>query len=169
MGPQDGYKMPFSIWDGEIYEDDKGNEYFFIPADMTGIWEGRINTIRFDVGLADPENREFDICFAGMFRSYDEAVAYTENYLQSNGMWDPSVTKAPETEELTEELTEEPTEISSENNTEVPDEVHTETPTGVSTDESSQSTGSGCSSVIGFEAVVILALATVAWTLKKKD
>lgn len=169
MGPQDGYKMPFSIWDGEIYEDDKGNEYIFIPADMTGIWEGRINTIRFDVGLADPENREFDICFAGMFRSYDEAVAYTENYLQSNGMWDPSVTKAPETEELTEELTEEPTEISSENNTEVPDEVHTETPTGVSTDESSQSTGSGCSSVIGFEAVVILALATVAWTLKKKD
>lgn len=165
MGPQDGYKMPFSIWDGEIYEDDKGNEYIFIPADMTGIWEGRINTIRFDVGLADPENREFDICFAGMFRSYDEAVAYTENYLQSNGMWDPSVTKAPETEELTEE----PTEISSENNTEVPDEVHTETPTGVSTDESSQSTGSGCSSVIGFEAVVILALATVAWTLKKKD
>ena len=165
MGPQDGYKMPFSIWDGEIYQDAKGNEYIFIPADMTGMWEGRINAIRFDVGLADPEYREFDICFAGMFRSYDEAVAYTENYLLSNGMWDPSVTQAPETEEPTEE----PTEELSENSTEVPNEVSTETSGDVSTGDSSQSTGTGCSSIIGVEAAVILAFVFSAWTLKKKD
>ena len=79
LGPTDGLTVPFSVYDGEFYGEN--GEYVFVPVDLTGLWEGRINTVRLDVIIVDQSAREFDICFAGMFRSTDEAYAYAEAYL----------------------------------------------------------------------------------------
>ena len=70
--------MSFSIYDGDSWEGADDVEYFFVPIDMTELWEGRINTMRLDLVMSDTENREFDICFAGMFRSVEEGTAYAE-------------------------------------------------------------------------------------------
>ena len=82
----DGMNVPFSIYDGACFEDSSGAEYFFIPIDLADLWEGRINNIRLDFAMSDPDNREFDICFAGMFRSEGEAYAYAEEYLVERGV-----------------------------------------------------------------------------------
>lgn len=57
------------------------DEYVFIPVDLTGIWQGRINAIHIDVCIAG-NVRDFDICFAGMFRSVNEACAYASDWLE---------------------------------------------------------------------------------------
>ena len=57
------------------------DEYVFIPVDLTGIWQRRINAIYIDVYLAESV-RDFDICFAGMFRSVNEACAYASDWLE---------------------------------------------------------------------------------------
>ena len=71
--------IPFSIYDGEFYGERE--EYVFVPVDLTDLWEGRINNIRLDFVIGDERAREFDICFAGMFRSEDEAYAYATDWL----------------------------------------------------------------------------------------
>ncbi len=82
-GPQNDCTMPFSIQDGKMLEDHAtGMEYIFIPMDLTDFWEGTIHAIRLDWFLPDPENREFDICFAGMFRSVEEGLEYADEYLR---------------------------------------------------------------------------------------
>ena len=78
-GATDGLTLPFSVYDGEFYGEDE--EYVFVPYDLTGLWEGRINSIRLDMNIQDETSREFDLCFAGMFRSEDEAYAYAEAWM----------------------------------------------------------------------------------------
>ena len=68
-----GYTYDFSVYDGKIY-DSEGDEYIFVPVDLTDLTEGgRINSMRLDMAMPDVDTREFDVCFAGMFRSEDEA------------------------------------------------------------------------------------------------
>ena len=160
MSPQDGYNQPFSIWDGESYEAADGTEYFFVPVDMTDLWEGRINSVRLDIAMSDPENREFDICFAGMFRSVEEAQTYTENYLKSTGVIPEDYTKAPETTAAPK--TEAPETNAPETN--APD-TNVEGATTAGTTEPA----TGCASVVGFSAVAVLAAAAAVVALKKKD
>lgn len=57
------------------------DEYVFIPVDLTGMWQGRINAIHIDVCIAESV-RDFDICFAGMFRSVNEACACASDWLE---------------------------------------------------------------------------------------
>ena len=83
----------FSYYDGQVYTDQEGQEYVFIPVDLTGLWEGRINNIRLDFCFEDESCREFDICFAGMFRSLKEAYDYTEEYLVELGVLTESVSE----------------------------------------------------------------------------
>ena len=73
--PADGNNVYFTVYDGGFYGED--DEYIFVPVDLSDLWEGRINGIRIDMQTAD----SFDICFAGIFRSTDEAYAYAEAYL----------------------------------------------------------------------------------------
>ena len=75
-----------------MYYGDSG-QYIFIPVDLTGMWEGRINRIRMDLSFEDKSFREFDICFAGMFRSVEEAYTYTEEYLVGRGILTESVSE----------------------------------------------------------------------------
>ena len=162
MGPKDDCIQPFSFYDGEFYYDAAEDaEYCFVPVDLTGLWEGRINTLRMDMAVPNVEGGEFDICFAGMFRSAEEGQAYAEAWLTERGI----SAEEPTTEEAT---TEEPA-------TEAPtEEATTEAPTAApeandttAAPEETEAPKSGCGSVIGFSAVAILAAAAAAVALKK--
>ena len=126
------------------------------------MWEGRFNSIRLDFNMADETTREFELCFAGMFRSVDEAYAYANTWVEGIGLEtvDPNATEEP-----TEPPTEAPTDDVTEAPTDAPQQGGdaTEAPTEAPTDEPK----SGCGSVIGFSAVAILAAAAAAVALKK--
>ena len=89
--PQDGCEQSFSIYEGAFYGADA--EYLFLPVDMSGLWAGRINNIRLDMYFFDSNYHEFDICYAGMFRSVKEAYDYTEEYLVELGILTESVSE----------------------------------------------------------------------------
>lgn len=162
-GPQEGHYTPFSVFDGEFYEDAEGNEYIFVPVDMTDLWEGRINGVRMDFNLTDPDDREFDLCFGGMFRSAEEAYAYAEEYLLARGI-NVNETEAPDT--TTEPEAEAPeTEATADTNTSVDTNGDKATDTNAATEPTKNG---GCASVVGFGAVAILAAAAAFVVLKKK-
>ena len=167
LGAQNDCTLPFSIYDGEIYEDAEGVEYFYMLIDLEGLWEGKINTVRMDLNMSDPDNREFDILFAGMFRSYDEGKAYGEAHLKSVGVLEEGWTEAPET--TAEPETDVPETQAPETQAPAAD---TNAPSG---DNSADTNGTtepgkkGCGSVIGFSAAAVLAAAAAAVVLKKKD
>ena len=77
--PEKGCTVSYLVYDGEFYGEDE--EYVFIPIDLSDLWTGRINNIRLDFVIGDETAREFDICFAGMFRDKDEAYAYAHDWL----------------------------------------------------------------------------------------
>ena len=158
-GATNGYTVPFSIYDGEFYGEDE--EYIFVPVDLTDLWEGRFNSIRLDFNMADETTREFDLCFAGMFRSVDEAYTYANNWLSANTEVE---TKDPNATE--EETTEAPTEAAT---TAPAEEATTAAPDADVTTEATETEApkSGCGSVIGFSAVAILAAAAAVVALKK--
>ena len=79
MSPQNDCNMAYTIYEGEFYGED--DEYIFVPYDLYGLWEGRINAVRLDFAMGDESVRDFDICFAGMFRTVGEAYAYAEAWI----------------------------------------------------------------------------------------
>ena len=155
-GATNGYTVPFSIYDGEFYGEDE--EYIFVPVDLTDMWEGRINSIRLDMAMAE-DVREFELCFAGMFRSVDEAYAYANAWVEGIGLEtvDPNATEAP-----TEPPTEAPTDAPAEDTTAAPEAGDT-----TAAPDETEAPKEGCGSVIGFGAVAILAAAAAAVALKK--
>ena len=95
LQPENACTVPFSIYDGEFYGENE--EYVFIPVDLSDFWEGRIHNMRLDFMIGDENAREFDICFAGMFRSTDEAYAYAGEWMSTCKGYYPE-TQAPTTE-----------------------------------------------------------------------
>ena len=154
------YTMPFSVYEGEFFGEDE--EYIFVPVDLAGLWEGRINTIRLDMAMAE-DVREFELCFAGMFRSTDEAYEYAKTWLSGSGI-DTGIA----TEEPTEEPTEAPTDAPVEGGdaTEAPTDAPADGGNGTEAPTDAPQEG-GCGSIIGFGAMAILAAAAAAVALKK--
>ena len=95
LQPENACTVPFNIYDGEFYGENE--EYVFIPVDLSDFWEGRIHNMRLDFMIGDENAREFDICFAGMFRSTDEAYAYAGEWMSACKGYYPE-TQAPTTE-----------------------------------------------------------------------
>ena len=166
LSAQNDCTLPFSIYDGEVYEDAEGVEYFYMLVDLTDLWEGKINTIRMDLAMADPDNREFEILYAGMFRSYEEGVVYGENHLKTIGVLEEGYTKAPET--TAEPETEAPETQAPAADTQAP-AADTNAPSVDTNDTTTEPAKKGCGSVIGFSAAAVLAAAAAAVVLKKKD
>ena len=156
--------MPFSIYDGDSWEGADDVEYFFVPIDMTDLWEGRINTMRLDLTMSDTENREFDICFAGMFRSVEEGTAYAEQYLKTNNIISEDYTKAPE-ETKAPDIEAEDTNDGETNPADTNDDTNASTDKPTTDDPAKE----GCGSVIGMSAAAVLAAASAFVALKKKD
>lgn len=169
MNSQNDCTQAFSVSDGYFYGEDE--EYVFVPMDMTGLWEGRINSIRLDMNMADEDSREFDVCFAGMFRSEEEGVAYAESYLKDKGVTVPDGGES--SEEVTTEAATVEENTGAEEVTTAPDEKTTGATTGEGTkapeSETTPKEDGGCASVVGFGAIAILTAAAAAVALKKKD
>ena len=160
LGAADTNKASWILNDGFYYEGED-DEYTLVTVDLTDLWEGRINGMRFD--FATPEGyREFDICYMGFFRSEDEAQVFCESKLTAMGII---------TETVTEEDTEAPTEMPTEEaTTEAPTEEPTEAPTGTEAPTDAPAEKKGCGSVVGLSAVsVAVVLAAACTVLKKKE
>ena len=184
-GPSNGYTMSFSVYDGQFYGED--DEYVFVPYDMTGLWEGRINAVRLDMNIVDESTRDFDLCFAGMFRSEDEAYAYAEAWITNVTGEAPEVGGEDESEDDTaasggvedttaaevEDTTaasgnvEETTVASGDNDDTAANAEATTVADGEGDKDEDEK--SGCGAVVGFGAVAVLAAAAAAVALKKKD
>ncbi len=173
-GATDGNTIDFSVYDGQFYGEDE--EYVFVPYDLEGLWEGRINSIRLDMNIEDETSREFDLCFAGMFRSETEAYAYAEAWLEARG---ESSETTPDDPEESEDVTggNEQTTVA-DDATQAPDNDTvggdaTQAPDGATTTaaggETTTEEESGCGAVVGFGAVAVLTAAAAAVALKKKD
>ena len=161
--PSGAAMSPFSIYEGEFYKDVEGNEYIFLPFDITDLWEGRINAMRIDLSNFNLENPEFDICFAGMFRSEEEASAYAKEYLIAKGV-DVSATDAPS------ETTAEPDTEASDTSALDTNASDTTNIVGESSEEDTNGMSeNGCKSVIGMGTVAVLTVASAFVALKKKD
>ncbi len=160
------YLIGWSIWDGEFYGENE--EYTLVLVDLTDMWEGRINSARFDFGNVDPEE-PFDVCYVGFFRNIDEAKAYNETRLIELGVSAEPVTEAP-----TEAPTEMPTDATddtsdpadgttAEGGTAAPDVEGT----AAGTEGETKTEETGCASVVAGSAVLLMA-ACAAFVLRKK-
>ena len=183
MSPQNDCNTSYSVYEGDFYGEDQ--EYIFVPYDLSGMWEGRINALRLDFGMGDESVREFDICFAGMFRSVDEAYVFAETWLTERGVIEaPSEDTADETadpgegtvpEETTaDDLGEttvaiEETTAADQETTSAEDTAAAEATTLAEGDATEDEEKSGCGAVVGFGAVLVIAAAAAAVALNKKD
>ena len=129
---------------------DGGEEYWIFDfSEEKDFTTDTINTIKLNwaYSYGEDANLKSELIITGfeMFDTLDNALAATGS---------EKATEAP-----TEEKTEAPTDAPTEAPTQAPTEPTTEAPT----------TESGCTSVIGFGAVAVLAAAAAAVALKKKD
>ena len=146
-------------WDAYVIGEDTYLSVMLDASDMGEIFSGRINGVRFDfkgVDVTTPGANTFDICFVAFFATVEDANEYFEAYLTSLGWEDPNAG-------ADEETTEEETTVAGEDETTVAggnNSGSTETPAK-----------KGCKGVVGFGAVAVVAVATVAGfvSFKKKE
>lgn len=167
MAATPDYMTSWGLWDeGSMeYIDEDGVYYNMVVVDLTEEWSERINLIRFDffgLDVDDEDCASFDFCWAGTFRTVDEAQAYTTAWATENGLGD-AVTEPPY-----EDPTEEPTEAPDTDAGTVAPETNAST--DINGEGATDPVESGCSSVVtlGSGAVLMAAVAAAA-VLKKKD
>ncbi len=184
-------------WDAYYIGEDSYLSIMVDTSDMEEIFSGRINAVRFDISniITDvPGANVFDVCFVAFFASEDDANAYFENYLTSLGWEDPdadeeTTTDAPAGDDTTvgggEDVTNAP---AGDDTTKAPEgDDTTNAPAGDDTtkapegdkkpegttaaDDKDGDSKGGCGSVVGFGAIAIVAVASVAGfvSFKKKE
>ncbi|MBO5110482.1 MAG: hypothetical protein J6D21_07180 [Clostridia bacterium] len=157
MGPSNNCIVSFNAFDGLLY-DGEYEDCALIIADLTDVATGRINGFRIDISSED----EFDILYAGCFRSWEEAEAYSYDYLGISTKADteePAETEAPTSDETDASVDTEQTTV--ENVTEKPSENQT---TGAGNDKKS-----GCASFVGVGMMPVFAAAVSVLLKKKKE
>ena len=172
----DGDSMTYAevSWDAYVVGEDTYLSVMLDASDMGEIFSGRINGVRFDFSGVDtttPGANTFDICFVAFFATAEDANEYFEAYLTNLGWEDPD---AGEDDVTTEEETTvaDETTAAGEDETTVAGEDETTVAGG---DNNSGSTDTpakkGCKGVVGFGAVAVVAVATVAGfvSFKKKE
>ena len=168
-----------------LYDDDskfygENEEYSLVVVNLGEVaqdWEGRLNSIRpeFSVDASDDEWSEWDIEYMAMFRTVEEAHAYTEAYLAAKGVseetgeeTDPPVgesdTDGQETngDDTVADTTDGKDTSSGDK------ETSADTDGSTKADTKNEKDPGGCASVIGVSAALIVA-AAAAVVLKKKD
>ena len=172
MSARNDYQSAWSIYDEGCMMFGENEEYSLVVVDMAALGlideallakDGRIHSVRphFSVSNpSDPELTDWDVMYMGWFRSVEEAQQYAMDRLQMEPVTEPESTEAPETNAPETNAPE----------TNVPEtnapETNVPETNAATTDPSAQG---GCSSVIGFSMVAILAAAAAAVALKKKD
>lgn len=171
MSADPNHMISWGLWDSGALELETDDGFYNMTLiDLTDMWEGRVNAVRFDfaeIDVTDEDYASFDICWAGVFRSVEEAQAYTRAWATEKGIADAEIveTEEPETEEATDDELETPL---------AQTEAPTETPAtngesnGTDAETKVEEKKGGCGSVIGSVAVLMTA-AAAAVALKKKD
>ena len=171
----DNYLTEWGLYDegcGFLGED---GEYVLIVCDIVGRelltekLDGRIHGVQVMTAVSSLEDEalsQWDICYAGFFRSVEEAQAYATDRtgleLVTEGSGEVP-TDEPDTDEAT---TPENDDTTPENDDTTPENETTVAP---ETDEQTEASEPGCKSAVGFGAVAILTAAAAAVALKKKD
>ncbi len=121
---------------------------------------GRINSLRpeFIIDAEDDEYSEWEMLYMGMFRSVEEAHAYTDAYIEALDLETAAPTE-PETDPETDPET---------NEQDTTADTADGTTAGTEGEDKTDDT-TGCASVIGFGSVAVLAAAAAFVALKKKD
>ena len=92
-----------------IKNDDDSDNYLTFTLDFDETTEtGRFNGVRLDMNGIDLKNagfNEFDICWVGLFRTEEDADAYTEAYLKALGWEDDDYNPTPNPEPTPESQT----------------------------------------------------------------
>jgi len=174
-------------WDAYYIGEDSYLSIMLDTTDMEDMFSGRINSVRFDIsGIRTdvPGANEFDVCFVAFFATEDDANAYFENYLTSLGWEDPdadeeTTTVAPEGTTVAPEGTTvapEGTTVAPEGTTVAPEGTTAapegdKKPEGTTAAPDGDKSRGGCGSVVGFGAIAIVAVASVAGfvSFKKKE
>ncbi|MBQ9779899.1 MAG: PT domain-containing protein [Clostridia bacterium] len=174
----DTHMLTYTYWDEDCLYFGEDEEYTLIVIDLKTLldeaafadgWSGRINSFRFDFNAldvdetnVDPETDYFNLHWAGVFRSVEDAQNYGTTYMKEKLNLEQS-TESP-TEEPTDAPTEEPTDAPTEEATKAP-EAGTKTEDKTDAPDTQES---GCASVVGSVAV-LMAAAAAAVVLKKRD
>ena len=149
-----------SIW----FEDDAYEDYSLIMIDLTSLCTGRINGFQIEfhgVNLAEPE---FELKYAGCFRSEDEAKSYAATYLVAGeNAFETETETDPEadSEQMTSDVAQ--------------GTVDTERDSaGADTDSQTTQAATypaekGCGSAVGIGAGLAVAMAAAVVALKKKE
>lgn len=194
MSADDTHMIDFSIFgdDNRTYGEDQ--EWTLVVLDMKTLlttvdaetgeaddsayvdgWTDRINSLRFDYSNlslstpVDPETDYFNFHWAGIFRSVEDAYAYSDAYVATKGISAPSTEPAetdPVETDPVENGTTEGGDATGEVSTNGNEEATTVDSNNATTDPST--TEGGCASVIGSVAV-LLSAAAAAVVLKKRD
>ncbi len=165
LGAADTNKEAWNINDGYYYNGGD-DEYVLVTVDLSELWEGRINGLRFDFATSE-NGREFDICYMGFFRSEEEGVSFCEARLTEMGIvvgeqeTENQTVEDTDTDEVTEETAEETAEETTEAETQ-PSE--TSDPAVTDAPETEQ----GCASVMGMSAACLLLFAVAAGAVVRK-
>ncbi len=172
------YLTQWSMFDDNSMFYGADEEYCLVVNDLTGMWEGRINSVRMDFACngTETEPAEWDIEYMAFFRSVEEAHAYAEEYMKSIGV-DPDATaeetQAPTEDPADDEETQAPTtdnggEGETKDNAGEGETSGTTNAPTTGDDKGDDKADEGCASVIGMSAVILMA-AAAAVVLKKKD
>lgn len=166
VGPTGGYHTTYSAYDGEYFGEGY-EDYTLILVELEGMAEGRINGFRIDFNGMDIANEpEFEICYMGCFRTWDEATAYSARFLMGDDAEMP-------TEVPTDETTEAPTEASTPDNggdaTEAPTDEGYGEPLPTFPGDTMPTEAKGCGSIMSFGAAAVLCAMAAAVALRKKD
>ncbi len=161
--PSSDDSWPWYTDDPDCIQYDGEDGYTLVTVDLDGLWFGRIHAIRtiFQVDdLDDPTLCEWDVAYMGLFRTMEDAHAYADAYVAGE---DPG---AITTDDDSSEATAAPESDTAEATSDT-----TALTTAPVTDPVAETTGAtpndpapagGCSSVVGFGVLSLLAVAWIA-------
>ena len=164
LSANNNYKTDWTIFDeGCLLLQEGEDEYSIVVVDLTELLteeliadDGRIHSVRPSFTMSPGD--EWDVCFMGWFRSIEEAQNYSLNRLALT-LPDNSETTADETNDS--ETNDSETNDPETNDPETSDSI-VDTNSGEGTNNNATTepiTNSGCSSVVGFGVVAVLAAA----------
>ncbi len=175
VAPSTDHLAVWSQYDdnASYYIDGEGNEYTLVAVDFADRIEGRLHSLRVDfdsLDTSDPEFREFDVMYMGMFRSKDEAIVYTEGRFEDLAAdTEEDLPEDDGADESSDESGEESSEAASGDDT--AEGTGTTSESGTEGGEATTAEEkSGCGSVVGLSAAaILLSAAAAAVVLKKRD
>ncbi len=162
------YTAAWSPLEGDYFG--ANDEYSFVIIDLTDLWAtGRHNGFRLDFNSVAESDRVFDICYAGQFRSAEEAAAYntayiTEKNLVSNETTPEETTQAPADTSSPTEDTSADTSADTAGGTTPAD---TSADTAITTEAETKAQSSGCASLLS-SASALLTAAAAAFVMRKR-